>query len=244
MKIVLAGLVLLAVAGALALLAARRQRIDPEAGPPAAYRRRDFLSKAERAFFRVLQQAVGRGGLVFAKVRLADLLTPAGGIGQQGYQAAFNRISAKHVDFVICGPEDLVPRVAIELDDASHRQATRQERDAFIDAAFHSADFPLLRIPAQRDYGIQQLRAELAAYLDQEPAGARAPLPQSLRTQELPAMPGLAQPAAAANPVCPRCGAAMEKRTGKSGPLAGREFWGCSSFPRCHGMLPTATPAG
>jgi restriction system protein len=55
-------------------------------------------------------------------------------------------------------------------------------------------------------------------------------------------MPGLSQPTPAnGTPACPKCGAAMEKRTGKSGPLAGREFWGCSSFPRCHGMLPAAT---
>jgi hypothetical protein len=233
MKIVLIGLVLLLALGAAAALLARRRRQDPEAGPPPAYRRRDFLSKTERSFYRVLQQAVGRGGVVFAKVRLADLLTPAGGIGNQGYQAAFNRISAKHVDFVICGPEDVVPRVAIELDDATQRQARRQERDAFIDAACHSADLPLLRISAQRDYGAQQLRTELAEYLDPEPKGPR--------TQELPPQPSLAPPApAAGNPACPKCGAAMEKRTGKSGPLAGKDFWGCSSFPRCHGMLPVA----
>ncbi len=30
----------------------------------------------------------------------------------------------------------------------------------------------------------------------------------------------------------------MVPRTGKSGPLAGKDFWGCSSFPRCHGLLP------
>jgi hypothetical protein len=237
-KLVLAGLVLVAVLGALAYIAARRKR--PAAGPPAAYRRRDFLSKAERSFFRVLQQAVGRGGLVFAKVRLADLLTPAGGVGNEGWQSAFNRISAKHVDFVICGPDDVVPRVAIELDDASHRQARRQERDAFIQAACDSAGLPLLRISAQRDYGMQQLRTELAAWLDLEPQGPR--------TQELPAQPGLMKPeapaAAAAGPLCPKCGAPMVQRTGKSGPLAGKDFWGCSNFPKCHGVLPAAMLTG
>jgi hypothetical protein len=235
MKIVLIALVLLlVVGGALGALAVRRRRQD--AGPPPAYRRRDFLSKAERSFYRVLQQAVGRGGVVFAKVRLADLLAPAGGFGNEGYQAAFNRISAKHVDFVICGPEDLVPRLAIELDDASHRQATRQERDAFIDAACRTAGLPLMRIPAQRDYAMQQLRTELAAYLDL--------VPQGPRTQELPARPELAAAAAAPTggiPTCPRCGAPMVQRTGKSGALAGKAFWGCSTFPNCHGMLPAAT---
>src|SRR5579859_1437204 len=171
MKLVLILLLVLAAAAALllALRAAKRKSLDD--GAPAAYRRRDFLSKGERAFFRVLQQAVGRGGLVFAKVRLADLLTPAGGIGNEGWQAAFNRISARHVDFVICGPDDVVPRVVIELDDTSHRQAARKERDAFIEAACRTAELPLLRIPAHHDYVTQQLRNELTRYLDLAPQG-------------------------------------------------------------------------
>jgi hypothetical protein len=245
MKVLLAILVLLLVLGALGALAARRVRNlrGQAAPPPPDYRRRDFMSKAERAFFRVLQQAVGRGGLVFAKVRLADLLTPAGGIGNEGYQAAFNRISAKHVDFVICGPDDVVPRLAIELDDASHRQATRQERDAFIDAALHSAGLPLLRVPAQGDYVMQELRRQLAEYLEPQPQGRGQELPpvsQASRTQELPAAP-VARAAAA--PTCPKCGAGMVARKGQSGALAGKEFWGCSTFPRCHGLLPKAATA-
>ena len=250
MKLALIALILLLLLAALAgvALVLRYTRRGPwrpagDEGPPA-YHRRDFLSKGERSFYRVLQQAVGRGGLVFAKVRLADLLTPTGGIGNQGWQAAFNRISAKHVDFVICGPEDVVPRLAIELDDASHRQASRQERDAFIEAACRSAGLPLLRIPAHRDYVIQQLRKELAEYLDQ--------VPQGPRTQELPPQPQLAPatavthtPAAAPSgtpgapppPACPKCGSAMVLRRGKSGPLAGKDFWGCSTYPRCNGLL-------
>ncbi len=232
MKLALLAIVLAALAAAAVFYRARRAR---QGGNLAvAYRRRDFLSKGERAFFRVLQQAVGRGGLVLAKVRLADLVIPATGIGHQGWQAAFNRISAKHVDFVICGPDDMVPRLAIELDDASHRQATRQERDAFIEAVCRSAGLPLLRIPAHRDYAMQELRTQLAEYLDQ--------VPQGPRTQELPAMrPKRPKPAAVSEPpapACPRCGAPMVPRTGKSGPLAGKDFWGCSSFPRCHGLLP------
>lgn len=230
MKLALLLMALVVVAAAVAWW--RNRAVRKGTSLAVAYRRRDFLSKGERAFFRVLQQAVGRGGLVMAKVRLADLLIPATGVGQQGWQAAFNRISAKHVDFVICGPDDVVPRLAIELDDASHRQATRKERDAFIEEACRSAGLPLLRIPADRDYAMQQLRTQLAEYIDQTPQGPR--------TQEVRPQPHLAPPVAkaAGAPVCPRCGAGMVPRTGKSGPLAGKEFWGCSTFPRCHGLLP------
>ena len=36
-------------------------------------------------------------------------------------------------------------------------------------------------------------------------------------------------------PLCPQCGDLMVKRTERSGPNAGREFWGCPAFPRCRG---------
>lgn len=32
---------------------------------------------------------------------------------------------------------------------------------------------------------------------------------------------------------CPQCGSAMALRTAKSGANAGKQFWGCSTFPRC-----------
>lgn len=32
---------------------------------------------------------------------------------------------------------------------------------------------------------------------------------------------------------CPRCGSAMVLRTAKQGANTGRQFWGCSAFPRC-----------
>lgn len=32
---------------------------------------------------------------------------------------------------------------------------------------------------------------------------------------------------------CPRCGSALVVRTIKSGPKAGQQFWGCSTYPKC-----------
>lgn len=36
---------------------------------------------------------------------------------------------------------------------------------------------------------------------------------------------------------CPRCGAPMVKRTAKKGENAGQEFYGCSRFPQCRGII-------
>ncbi|NGO39565.1 four helix bundle protein [Limisphaera ngatamarikiensis] len=38
-------------------------------------------------------------------------------------------------------------------------------------------------------------------------------------------------------PHCPRCGKPMVLRTVKSGLYAGRQFWGCSGYPECKGIV-------
>ena len=38
-------------------------------------------------------------------------------------------------------------------------------------------------------------------------------------------------------PSCPVCSSAMEKRVAKRGPNTGNEFWGCSQYPKCRGVV-------
>ena len=37
--------------------------------------------------------------------------------------------------------------------------------------------------------------------------------------------------------VCPRCGAPMVLRTAKRGDRAGKQFYGCSKYPACRGIV-------
>ena len=39
-------------------------------------------------------------------------------------------------------------------------------------------------------------------------------------------------------PLCPKCGKPMLRRKQKNGQMPGREFWGCSNYPDCNGVLP------
>jgi len=39
------------------------------------------------------------------------------------------------------------------------------------------------------------------------------------------------------NPSCPKCGAEMILRTAKKGANAGNQFWGCSRYPACKGIV-------
>jgi len=40
-----------------------------------------------------------------------------------------------------------------------------------------------------------------------------------------------------ATPTCPRCGAEMILRTARKGANAGNQFWGCSRYPACKGIV-------
>lgn len=52
-----------------------------------------------------------------------------------------------------------------------------------------------------------------------------------------PPTPALAVAPSITPPACPQCGASMVRRTARKGANAGKEFWGCSSYPRCRGVV-------
>ena len=58
----------------------------------------------------------------------------------------FNRIKAKHTDFILCDPEDLDVLAGVELDDPSHERPERIERDEFVDGVYQAAGIPLIHV--------------------------------------------------------------------------------------------------
>ena len=125
------------------------------------YHRKDYLlSKAEKSFFGVLNQAVGQEYWLFVKVRVADLLwLPK---ETESRQSHFNRIQSKHIDFLLCDLENVRPLLAIELDDSSHGSVKRQSRDVFVNEALKAAGFPLLRVAAKAGYSVNELKSQIA----------------------------------------------------------------------------------
>ncbi|MFT6338942.1 MAG: ssDNA-binding Zn-finger/Zn-ribbon topoisomerase 1 [Alcanivorax sp.] len=225
-----------------------------------SYRRKPYLlSKAERSFYGVLCQAVGDNALIFCKVRVADVLAPQKGLNRPSWQQAFNKISAKHFDFLLCDSQDCAVKLAIELDDASHGSAKRQKRDAFLEQACESAGLPLLRIRAARGYGVVDIRQQIEAVLfpvlqgssleepgqlegmgaevttnEQERVGSQSES-QAGNEKEAPTEAEVAARPVA--PACHQCGEVMVLRKARSGKNAGQQFWGCSAFPKCRGVV-------
>lgn len=108
-----------------------------------AYRRSWVFTQNEKAEYRKLKSmAEELGYVVLAKVRLLDLLEPKQGIPK--YKTYFYKVQAKHIDFVLCDQEKLVARILIELDDNSHDQPHRMERDRFVDEVVQSVGYKII----------------------------------------------------------------------------------------------------
>ncbi len=94
-----------------------------------------LLTRNEWSFYRKLRPIAAKYGLcILAKVRLADLVDVDAYLTGNGFYKYFNKIMAKHVDFVLCNPENLAVKLILELDDSTHNAtAERASRDDFVD---------------------------------------------------------------------------------------------------------------
>ena len=73
----------------------------------------------------------------------------------------FAAVAAMHVDFLLCDRATLRPRLAIELDDASHRSSRRADADRRKAALLAAAGIPLLRQRCRVAYDVQALRESI-----------------------------------------------------------------------------------
>lgn len=105
-----------------------------------------LLTKKEWAFYKALKPITDKYHLhILAKVRLADLVEVKKGLSNSQYFKAFAKIKAKHVDFVLARPANLAVLCAIEVDDGSHDDIDRQQRDFFLDKVCETVKLPLIR---------------------------------------------------------------------------------------------------
>jgi ssDNA-binding Zn-finger/Zn-ribbon topoisomerase 1 len=182
---------------------------------PAYTRRYSLFTATEFRFLQVLRKALPTGLEIFAKVRVADVLQPVQELDPKAWRAAFNRITGKHLDFVLCDRESGRLLCAIELNDRSHERVDRRERDALIASACAGAGFPLLMLPVQRDYDPESLNATILEAMGKHPA------------------PQVSIQCPATGATCPRCGGALEPRMARRGSRAGSAFLACERFPAC-----------
>ena len=186
------------------------------------YEKRDALfSPAEKLFLTALEKAIGNQYEIFGKVRMADIMDVRKNLTAKNYQIALNRISSKHVDFLLCDAIDSSFVCGIELDDKSHRQANRAQRDVFLNKAFEVISLPLIRFEAKAGYDVEKMRnqilLELGALKPEEPIASAEATSQQNENGKL----------------CPKCSGPMTLRKASVGERAGRAFWVCNNYKSC-----------
>lgn len=136
------------------------------AGQPYTYvLNKTLFTPAERSFLGVLDLAVADQYRVFGKVRVADILSPVRGPTNSQWQTAFNQVSAKHFDFVLCNKQTLEVIAVLELDDKSHQKGKTQKRDLVIASACASAGLPLVRFAAKANYQVTEIQQKIQTEL-------------------------------------------------------------------------------
>lgn len=186
---------------------------------PVRYTSRGILlTNTEAPFFHLLRKMTKDYLVIFPHVALRDLVSVVA--DQSEYFTYYNKIDRKQVDFVLCDPETLKPVFAIELDDSSHRQSDRIERDKFVENIFEEAKIPLVRVPVKNKYDVEEL-SNLFKNAVQKYVAHKNETPKNQRTIENP-------------PLCPKHSVRMVLRTTKQ---TGERFWGCPNYPRCREII-------
>lgn len=179
--------------------------------------RENFLSAPEQALFRVLQTMAGHHYVVCPKVALNEIFYI---VRPNENVHFFNKFFRKHVDFLLCEPDTLKPAIAVELARPAGRTEPR-EADQFMQELFLSAQLPLVYIPSSERY----LETDVAGLIQQAIRKVRdtGPLRAASLTDSVP--------------MCPVCGRMMVLRIHRSGPDAGRKYYGCMDSPKCSGVV-------
>ncbi|GAB4456792.1 MAG: hypothetical protein Kow0070_07540 [Anaerolineales bacterium] len=182
------------------------------------YRLREpFLSTPELALLRVLQKMSGGHYVICPKVALNDIFYIARPNENVHF---FNKFFRKHVDFLLCDPENFKPAIGVELVKPIARSETR-EADQFMEDLFLSAGLPLVHVPSSDSYSEDDLEEliKLAVLKVKE----RQPLRDSTETDSVP--------------MCPVCGKMMVLRIHRTGPDKGKQYYGCMDSPNCSGVV-------
>ena len=113
-----------------------------------------LLTQTELKFYKVLKIITDELNLVICpQVSLYEI------IKNNDYKD-FNRIAKKNIDFVITEP-NLKIKLCIELDDYTHNQQKRIERDNFVNEILKNADVKILRITVQNYYNLEELKKKI-----------------------------------------------------------------------------------
>ncbi len=111
------------------------------------YIRKLLLSSYEYKFYKIIKPIADKYNLhILSKVRLIDFVGVKRGLKGNEAFGFISKIKQKHVDFLICNPDNLYPLAVIELDDSTHQSLKSQENDKLKNQVLNSAGIKIYRI--------------------------------------------------------------------------------------------------
>lgn len=111
------------------------------------YKRKNLLTENEKRFYKKLKPITDKYNLeLLTKIRMADIIEVSETVNKTEWSKYFSKIKSKHIDFAITDKDNLNILLLIELDDSSHKEKSRIERDNFINQAYISAGIPIARL--------------------------------------------------------------------------------------------------
>lgn len=121
------------------------------------------MSPSEYLFYKQLITATENRYSIIPQVHLDELVKPT----EKGNQRifSFRHINQKSVDFVICDKQTLSPKLAIELDDRSHKMPDRIERDVEVERILKETGLPLVRLEKHLKYSLADLQKQISSQL-------------------------------------------------------------------------------
>ncbi|SEB12079.1 DUF2726 domain-containing protein [Marinobacterium iners] len=122
---------------------------------------KSILTPAELKFMKVLQEVVGDRYYILSKVRVADVFkVKKQRFGEAEYKW-FNKIKAKHFDYVLCCPDSFRPLAVVELDDSSHNRPDRVKRDKLLNNICKDSGLIIIRQIYKKEYNIKELKEKI-----------------------------------------------------------------------------------
>ena len=140
----------------------------------------NLFTPVERTFLGLIEEAVGSDFRILCRVKMSDILAIRQTADKKTSKSAATRAGSKHLDFVLCSKEDMVPVIAIDLVHKSGKEGYKSQRDFFVSGALDAAHIPHVRIKVRSGYKAQDIRECIQAKLPNAKfKQAKAALPRS-----------------------------------------------------------------
>lgn len=137
----------------------------------STYTRQDFLlSPEERSLFKALDKAIGDEYVIFAKIRILDVISPRTTTGVDPAWNALDALGERHFAFILCRQSDLSIACAVMM--VQHQIPGRKKMPVGehpLKSICTAAGLPLLRLESSPFYDSHDIRQAVAEAVRREP---------------------------------------------------------------------------